>query len=132
MKMSELEAHAQICVENNLPLVTLVGMPGFTSPELITTPPENIMEKMKYYKETYDEECNHLMVKGNSIIEVVHSEPELLVGQTILPHHSLLENHIRVEDSYTIDAREKRFIVEGQIDDVLKVLQFRQGDVLHD
>lgn len=126
MKMSELEEHAKKCLMNNLPLQVMVSLGDYQSPELITNPPENITKKMIYYKATYDENCNHRHVDNISILGIVHSSEELKDGEaTLLPYISpLLENHVRVEDRCTVEAREKQMIVEGEVEDVIKILQY--------
>ena len=125
MKMSELEEHAQQCLKNNLPLQVLISMPNFNSPELITNPPENIIQKVDYYKATYDENCNHKRADGISIVDVVHDSHELKVGEALLPcSFGLQENHIRVEDSYVVDSRSKSYILEGRVEDVMQVLKY--------
>lgn len=126
MKMSELEAHAKQCLKNNLPLQVMISLPDFQSPELITNPPENIAKKMAYYKATYDGNCNHLHASGISILDVIHASDELKIGEaTLLPYSStMLENHVRVEDGYAIDSREKQIVLEGRVEDVMQVLKY--------
>lgn len=59
-----------------------------------------------------------------AIADVVHSE-KWNVGEALLPYNAqILENHIRVEDSYTIGERCKTRTFEGGVEDVLKVLAF--------
>lgn len=132
MKMSDLEEHAKQCLAYNLPLQVMISMGDFQSPELITNPPENIAKKMIYCKATYDENCNHRHVDNISIIAAIHSSEELKIGEAtcLSPYtSSLLENHVRVEDGYTVESREKQIVIEGRLEDVMKVLKYiKEGE----
>ena len=66
--------YAQHCLEKNQPMQLLIEMPGFSAPELITNPPENIKNKLAYYKATYDENCQHKHAAGIAIIDVIYDE----------------------------------------------------------
>lgn len=68
LTLETLQTHAEHCLANNLSLSVLIDMPGFDEPELITNPPSNIAKKMDYYRETYDENCNHKHATGIRII----------------------------------------------------------------
>lgn len=74
MNMKKLETYAAECLDANEPIQLLIDMPGFSAPELIVNPPENIEKKMEYYKATYDENCEHKHAKGIRIIDVVYTE----------------------------------------------------------
>lgn len=71
MKFEQLVQYANRCKELNKPMQLLVEMPGFQSPEMIVNPPENIDDKMAYYANTYDENCEHKHAKGIAIIDAV-------------------------------------------------------------
>ena len=125
--MSELVAHAEYCIANKLPLSILVQEPRQPLPEQITHPFENIPSKMEYYKVAFDDDCKRVSVDGMEIVAVVDpSEPTLLTGEAIsLPYMSpLRKNHVRVEDGYVIDSREKQIVIEGRVEDVMQVLKY--------
>lgn len=144
MKMSELEAHALFCVANKLPLSVLITKPKFSVPEQIIHPFENIPYQMDCYRFTFDENCKHREIGGIEIIAIVdpreqplltgaaQTSEELKIGEAtcLSPYTStMLENHVRVEDSYVIDSREKQIVIEGRVDDVMKVLKYiKEGE----
>lgn len=74
LTIKNLEMYAQHCLEKNQPMQLLIEMPGFSAPELITNPPENIKNKLAYYKATYDENCQHKHAAGIAIIDVIYDE----------------------------------------------------------
>lgn len=134
MKMSELEAHAQFCIMNKLPLSVLIKKPQFSAPEQIVHPFENISYQMDCYRFTFDENCKHREIGGIEIIAVVNPQTseELKIGEAtcLSPYTStMLENHVRVEDGYVIDSREKQIVIEGRVEDVMKVLKYiKEGE----
>ena len=140
MKKSELEAHAQFCIANKLPLSILVTEPGLAFPVQITHPFENIPTQMEYYKYRYDDDCKRKDIEGYEIIAIVDpAEPTLATGEaTLLPYASSLrtsplrKNHIRVEDSYGIESREKQIFIEGRVEDVMKIMKYIKAGEIND
>lgn len=45
-----------------------IKMEGFPTDEIIINPLENAVEKLAYYKKTYDEDLEHKFAKGISIV----------------------------------------------------------------
>lgn len=128
MKFSKLELQATHCLKHNLPLQVLIDMPVFPSPELVVIPPENISKKMKQFKENFDEDCKHKYDQGVSISEVVHASEELTtelkgIGIASPLKPQLRKNHIRYEHSYTVGANDRSIMIEGRVDDVLKIME---------
>lgn len=66
--MKDLEDIVNKAIELNSPLGLVIEMPGFSKPELITNPVENLEKKFKYWKNTYDENLEHVHAKGIKII----------------------------------------------------------------
>ncbi len=135
MKFSKLKAHATHCLKNNLSLQVLVDMPKFQDePVLIVTPPENIEKNIEHYKDFYDKKCKHRYEKGVRISGVVHGSEELTAelkeGIGILSplKPQLLENHIRYERSYNMGERGKSILIEGRVEDVLKIIDLEELD----
>ena len=65
--MKDLERIIGVAIEENKPLSLLIEMPGFSKPEMITNPVENLALKLEYYKKTYDEHLEHKHAKGIKI-----------------------------------------------------------------
>lgn len=129
MKFSKLELHATHCLKHNLPLQVLMDIPVFPSPEMVVIPPENISKKMQYFKEIFDEDCKHKYDKGVSISEVVDFSEELTteikqgIGISSPLKPQLRKNHIRYEESYIVGANDRFILVEGRVEDVLKIME---------
>lgn len=66
--IKELEGVFEKATNSKSGLGVLIEMPGFEFPELITNPYENLEKKLKYYKDTYDENLNYKYSKGIRII----------------------------------------------------------------
>lgn len=66
--INELEYVVQKAIDNKASLGLFIEMPEFPEPELITNPVANLMKKLEYYKNTYDENLEHKHAKGIKII----------------------------------------------------------------
>lgn len=66
--MSDLETLINKAIKDNEPLSLFIEMPDFPMPELITNPVPNLEKKLKYYKNTYDENLEHKHAKGIKIV----------------------------------------------------------------
>ncbi|MDF2537419.1 MAG: hypothetical protein K0S76_440 [Herbinix sp.] len=67
-KIKKLEFAVNTAIKNNQSLMLFIEMPGFECPEIIINPPENLVKKLEYYKNTYDDELEHKHSKGIKII----------------------------------------------------------------
>lgn len=66
--MDELECLINLAIEMNLSLSLFIKLPNLERPEIITNPPENLEYKLKYYKETYDDNLQHKHAEGVKIL----------------------------------------------------------------
>jgi len=66
--MSDLEEIFLEANENHENVAVLVQMDGYIGNELIINPHFNILQKLGYYKEVYDEQLNHKHAKGIRIV----------------------------------------------------------------
>lgn len=122
MNMKKLELYAQQCLAANKPIQLLIDMPGFSAPELIVNPPENIEKKMEYYKATYDENCEHKHASGIAIVDFVSDETTL--STVLLPDTlSLQPEHVRYSKTVWVGDNSNDVVIEGSADDVVKVLK---------
>ena len=66
--MGELEHIINTSIELNVELSLFIKLPNLVKPEIITNPPENLEEKLKYYKETYNDNLEHKYAEGVMIL----------------------------------------------------------------
>lgn len=67
-EMMQLEAAINKAIKDNKSIGVLIEMPGFEEPELIINPCKNLKQKLRYYKDTYDENLNHKKAPGIKIV----------------------------------------------------------------
>lgn len=66
--IEELEHIINTSIEYNVELSLFIKLPNLVKPEIITNPPENLEEKLKYYKETYNDNLEHRYAEGVRIL----------------------------------------------------------------
>lgn len=66
--MNELECVINKAIKGNVSLSLFIKLPDLTEPEIITNPPVNLEQKLKYYKETYNDGLEHKYADGVKIL----------------------------------------------------------------
>ncbi len=66
--MSELEDIINKAIEGDVNLSLFIKLPDLTEPEIITNPPVNLNQKLKYYKEVYNDNLEHKYAEGVKIL----------------------------------------------------------------
>lgn len=67
-KMSDLEFIIKQGIKSKTNVGVFIEMPDFQFPEIIINPVENLEKKLKYYKNTYDDDLRHKHAEGIKII----------------------------------------------------------------
>jgi hypothetical protein len=66
--MDELEDIINKAIDGEISLSLFIKLPDLVEPEVITNPPTNLKQKLKYYKETYNDNLEHKYAKGVKIL----------------------------------------------------------------
>lgn len=66
--MNELECIINKAIKGNVSLSLFIKLPDLTEPEIITNPPVNLEQKLKYYKKTYNDSLEHKYADGVKIL----------------------------------------------------------------
>lgn len=65
----------------------LVEMDGFNKPEVIINESDNFSDKLKYYKNTYDEKLRHKHAKGITIVGLTYGDKFEDIEHDLLGSH---------------------------------------------
>ena len=66
--MEELENIINTAISFDTDLSLFIKLPDLAEPEVITNPSVNLEQKLKYYKETYNDDLEHKYADGVRIL----------------------------------------------------------------
>lgn len=90
--MSDLEEIFLEANKNCEDVAVLVQMDGYIGNELIINPHFNILQKLGYYKEVYDEQLNHKHAKGIRIVNAYSGASFADIEKQVWPSRSKEKN----------------------------------------